>query len=78
VDDALILSTVMNHFDKLYCPESFAKIVNDEYKRFLAIKCVEVIASCKNLEDTTSIYLASIGPTSQTRRTLLARALSQY
>jgi hypothetical protein len=52
----------MNHFDKLYCPESFAKIINDEYKRFLAIKCVEVIASCKNLEDTASIWLLSAQP----------------
>lgn len=31
------LSTVLNHFDKLYRPESFAKIVEDEYKHFLVI-----------------------------------------
>jgi hypothetical protein len=54
----------MNLFDKLYCPESFAKNVNDKYKRFLAIKCVEVIASCKILasEDTASIWLRSAQP----------------
>jgi hypothetical protein len=56
------LSTVLNHFDKLYRPESFTKIVEDEYKRFLVIKCVEVIASCKNLEDTASIWLRSAQP----------------
>ena len=56
------LSIVLEHFDKRFRPESFAKIVEDEYKRFLVIKCVEEIASCKNLEDTSSIWLQSVQP----------------
>jgi hypothetical protein len=62
VDDCSSLHRTLNHFDKLYRPESFAKIVEDEYKRFLVIKCVEKIASCKNLEDTASIWLWSAQP----------------
>ena len=38
----------------------FNKMVEDEYKRFLVIKCVEGIASRKQISDTDSIWLQAV------------------
>lgn len=53
------LQAVLNHFK----PEVFIKMVEDEYKRFLVIKCVEILASRKkNVDAAASMWLSPVQP----------------
>lgn len=52
------LQTVMNQLR----PKVFIKMVEDEYKRFLVIKCVETLASRKKNIDDASMWLTSVQP----------------